>query len=234
MESLGRRAGSSLIAVAVAVAVLALVIPLFLNPVWVAFEQDRAQATAWTGFDAPQLRAATDAILADLVFGPPDFDVEVSGAPVLNEREQSHMRDVRGVFIGFFAVAFALTVAAAVVAIARRRSGAGSAGSAGTWRAIRNGAIGLIVGLTLVGAFAFVAFDVLFEVFHQLFFAGGSYTFDPGTERLVQLFPFQFWQETSVAVGVVAAIVAALLAVLAHRRAGGARADAAVPVRATT
>jgi len=230
METLRRRTASGLIGVATAVAILALVIPLFLNPIWVAFEQGRSQATAWTGFDEPQLRAATDAVLADLVIGPPDFDVEVAGQPVLNERERSHMRDVRGVFIGFFAVALGLAVVAGVVAVSRRRSGGGSAAS---WRAIRNGSIGLIVGLAFVGVIAFVAFDVLFEVFHQLFFAGGSYTFDPGTERLVQLFPFQFWQETSVAVGAVAAIVAALVAVLAHRRAGGARAEAAAPVRAT-
>ena len=43
---------------------------------------------------------ATDAIVADLVFGPPDFDVEVGGVPVLIEREQQHMRDVRTVFAG--------------------------------------------------------------------------------------------------------------------------------------
>ncbi len=98
-------AANTLIGLATALAIVAVTLPLFLNPVWVAFEQGRAQATAWTGFTEPELRAATDAILADLVFGPPDFDVAVNGAPVLNERERGHMRDVRGVFIGFFAVA---------------------------------------------------------------------------------------------------------------------------------
>lgn len=182
METLRRRAASGLIGVATAMAMLALVIPLFLNPVWVAFEQ-------------------------------------------------AHMRDVRGVFIGFFVVAIGLAVVAGVVALVRRRSRL--EGSAGSWRAVRNGAVGPIAGLALVGAFAFVAFDVLFEVFHRLFFAGGSYTFDPGTERLVQLFPFQFWQETSVAVGVVAAGVAAIVAAIAQRRSGGARAGAVTSARAT-
>lgn len=233
METLRRRAASGVIAVATALGIVALVIPLFLNPVWVAFEQGRARATAWTGFDEPQLRVATDAILADLVFGPPDFDVDVAGAPVLNEREQSHMRDVRGVFIGFFGVALGLAVAAAAIAASRRRDPEGAGAS---WRAVRDGAVGLIAGLAVVGAVALVAFDALFEVFHQLFFAGGSYTFDPGTERLVQLFPFQFWQETSVAVGIVAAVAAVLVAVIAHRRAGALRAsvDTTAPARANT
>ena len=211
--SLGHRLGSFVIAFATALGIVALVVPLFLNPVWVSFEQERAQAPEWTGFTVTDLRVVTDAILVDLVVGPPDFDVALAGEAVLNEREREHMRDVRTVFIGFFTVT-AIVVAAGVLVAVRR----GRAGRAETWRSIRSGAIGLIVGLVLVGGFAFIAFDVLFQVFHQLLFAGGSYTFDPATERLVQLFPFQFWQETAIALGAVAIIVAGIVAVVAHRR----------------
>lgn len=215
MESLGARVVSFLIAVATALAIIAVVIPLFLNPAWIAFEQGRAQATAWTGYTVDELRVATDGILADLVLGPPDFDGEVAGAPVLNARERDHMRDVRAVFMGFFLVVLAVTVVG-VLAAARRRGQPG--GSAANWRAVRSGALGLIVGLVIVGGFAFIAFDVLFEIFHRLFFAGGTYTFDPASERLVQLFPFTFWQETAIAVGVAAVVVAAIVAIVAHRR----------------
>ena len=62
METVGGRAANVLIGLATALVIVALVIPLFLNPVWVAFEQGRAEATAWTGFTEPQLRTATDAI----------------------------------------------------------------------------------------------------------------------------------------------------------------------------
>lgn len=216
MDTRGGRLGSTLIGLATAVGIVALVIPLFLNPLWVAFEQDRAQAASWTGYTETDLRAATDAILADLVLGPPDFDVVVGGEPVLNEREQAHMRDVRGVFIGFFAVAASLAVAALLVAARRRRERRYPA-----WGAVRGGALGLIVTLVLVGGFALVAFDLLFETFHRLFFSGGSYTFDPATERLVQLFPFRFWQETAIAVGVVAIALAAVVALVAQRRLRG-------------
>lgn len=213
MDHLGARLGNLLIAVATAVGILALVVLLFLNPAWVAFEQGRAEATSWTGFSEPDLRLATDAILADLILGPPDFDAVVGGAPVLNERERAHMRDVRGVFMAFFALAVGLVAAAVVVAWRR-----GRAGRAASWRSVRTGALGLIVGLVAAGGAALLAFDVLFELFHRLFFAGGSYTFDPQTERLVQLFPFAFWQESAIAVGVVAIAVAAVVAVVAHRR----------------
>lgn len=204
-------AATTLIGLATALAIVAVTLPLFLNPFWVAFEQERAEATAWTGFTEPELRAVTDSILSDLVLGPPDFDVAINGAPVLNERERGHMRDVRGVFIGFFAIAAALTTAAILVAT-RRRVGE----RAGSWRAVRGGALALIVVLLVGGALSFVAFDALFETFHRIFFAGGSYTFDPATERLVQLFPFRFWQETAIVVGAVCVVLAGIVAAVAR------------------
>jgi integral membrane protein (TIGR01906 family) len=225
MRTLPTRVADGWIALATALAIVALSLPLFLNPVWVAFEQGRVQATAWTGFTEPQLREATDSILADLIFGPPVFDVEVDGAPVLNDRERAHMRDVRGVFIGFFVAALVGLVGALVIA-ARRRGDE----RRHTWRAVRTGAIGLTVLLVIGGAISFVAFAALFEVFHRLFFAGGSYTFDPSTERLVQLFPFRFWQETAIAVGAVCIALAAIVAVAASRRSAATR---IVPASAT-
>ena len=213
MRSPLSRLGDIEIGVATALAIVAVTIPLFLNPIWVAFEQGRARADAWTGFTPTDLRTATDSILADLVVGPPDFDVTVGAAPVLNERERGHMRDVRSVFIGFFAVAGLAVLVAALISARRDATG-----RRGTWAAIKGGSVGLVVVLVVAGAVALVAFDALFETFHQLFFPGGSYTFDPATERLVQLFPFQFWQETAIAVGVVSVVLGAAVAGLATHR----------------
>ena len=71
-----------------------------------------------------------------------------------------------------------------------------------------------VLGVAVVagGIVAAVAFDRAFEVFHELFFPGGSYTFDPATERLVQLFPIAFWEETTIAVGAVILLLSALVA----------------------
>jgi integral membrane protein (TIGR01906 family) len=230
MNSIAGRAGSLVIGVATALVILAVTMPLFLNPFWVHFEQGRAEAAAWTGFSDADLGAATDSILADLVIGPPDFDVSVGGQVVLDLRERAHMRDVRAVFIGFFALTAMLAVAAVIIAAGRRRRPGGTARS---WRAVRGGAIGLIAALVAAGLTSLVAFDALFEIFHQIFFPGGSYTFDPATERLVQLFPFVFWQETTIVLGVVAIVIAAIVAVVADRRSNRATsvvaADAATP-----
>ncbi len=68
------------------------------------------------------------------------------------------------------------------------------------------------------GIFSVVAFDTAFELFHRLFFGPGTYSFDPRTERLVQLFPDQFWFETSLALGAVLLVLALLVLVAARGR----------------
>jgi integral membrane protein (TIGR01906 family) len=214
VNSLGAGVASFLTAVATAIVIVTLAILPFLSSGWVAFEQDRAQATAWTGFTTGELRVATDAIIADLVLGG-DFGVEVNGRPVLNERERQHMADVRSVFRGLWALA---VVSVVVLLAASRRPDRRR-----TWRAVRAGAIGLSVGVVIAGVVGFFAFDRLFELFHSIFFPAGSYLFDPTTDRLVQLFPFVFWDETAMVVGAVIIVVAVLVAAFAGRRAAAYR-----------
>jgi integral membrane protein (TIGR01906 family) len=230
--TLSERAAGLLTAVATAVVITAIAIVPFLSPAWVSFEQRRTGAEQLTGYTTAELATATDAILADLVVGPPDFDLVVAGAPVLNAREQSHMRDVRGVFAGFGLLALlAATGLVVAVGLARRLGHPERA-----WAAVRNGARALTIGVVISGVVAFFAFDAAFEIFHRLFFAGGSYTFDPGTDRLVQLFPFAFWSETTMAVGAViialSVVVAMVASRLARRHASPPEAAAAAASRA--
>ena len=210
MNALSGQATSLLTGLATAMVTVTLAVLPFLTPGWVAFEQGRSNAAGWTGYTDAELSAATGSILSDLVFGPPGFDVQVRSQAVLDERERGHMRDVKTVFSGLWVLA-AIAVAFLVAASRRRDRRA-------TWLAVRRGAIGLAVAVVGLGALALVAFDALFETFHQVLFPAGSYDFDPATERLVQLFPFQFWQETAVAVGVVVLLCCALVATFAGAR----------------
>jgi integral membrane protein (TIGR01906 family) len=208
-ERLGRTAASVLVAIATAIVVLSVAIVPFLSPAWVTFEQGRSEAAAWTGYSPSQLQAATGAILSDLVFGPPNFDVQVNGTPVLNARERGHMADVRRVFVGLAILAVASAVLLVVAGLLRTGRLA---------RPVRAGVAGLATGVVAVGLIGAFAFDLAFEVFHRLFFAGGTYTFDPRTDRLVQLFPERFWFETSMAVGVLILLLCAGVWWLAGRR----------------
>jgi integral membrane protein (TIGR01906 family) len=224
MDSLRGALAALVTGIALALVIVALAILPFLTPPWVAFAQGRAQAEAWTGFTTDQLATVTSGILADLVVGPPDFDVTVAGSPVLTEAERGHMRDVRGVFAGFFlaaVVAFGVLVAmwaAARGVVARRRF----------WR--RFGGSGLVIaGVVVVGGVAgVVLFDQAFTLFHQLFFPGGNWQFDPRTDRLVQLFPQSFWVESTIAVGVVVLALALLAAWVGRRRARALESRAAL------
>jgi integral membrane protein (TIGR01906 family) len=189
---------TAVVAVATPIVVLGLGVAVFLNPIWVSFEQGRSGAPALTGYSRPELDRVTGTLLHDLVVGPPRFDVvDDSGRPVLGEREASHLRDVRGVFAGA-AVVFA--VALAVLAIAARSR---SSTSDAVRRGLRVGARLLAAAVVVLGAVTLVAFDAAFQLFHEAFFAAGSFTFDPRSDRLVQLFPDRFWSETTIALGVV-------------------------------
>ncbi|HEY4190590.1 MAG TPA: TIGR01906 family membrane protein [Candidatus Limnocylindrales bacterium] len=210
MNAIGGKVASILTGIATAIVIVAIAILPFLAPQWVAFEQGRAQATAWTGYTTQELRAATDAILSDLVLGG-SFGVQVDGRTVLEPREQSHMADVRTVFRGLWALA---AVSIVVLVLASRLPD-----RARTWRAVRNGARVLAVAVVALGIVGLVAFDQLFETFHEIFFPAGSFLFDPRTDKLVQLFPFDFWQETALVVGSVIIVVAIGVAVVAGRRA---------------
>ncbi|GAC1672319.1 MAG: hypothetical protein NVS9B8_15250 [Candidatus Limnocylindrales bacterium] len=214
-RTLPERAAAVATAVAAAIVVIAIAVLPFLTPAWVAFEQGRTGAAALTGYSEPDLRAATDAILHDLVLGPADFSVQVAGVPVLDQRERSHMRDVRGVFAAFGLLAVVAAAALAVLAAGARSMGHPER----AWAAISTGLRWLIVAIVVAGLVASVAFDALFEIFHELFFPAGSFTFDPRTDRLVQLFPFTFWSETTIVLGGLIVVLAAVMAVLAGRRA---------------
>ena len=209
---LAQRIAAVITAIATPCVIIGAAVLLFLNPIWVGFEQDRSDVTRITGYTSAQVHDVTGSILSDLVFGPPDFAAKVNGAAVLDQRERSHMVDVRTVLISLGLVALAATVLLAGLMGASR-------GKPWFWRAVTTGASVLIGGVIVVGvAFAFF-FDQAFELFHEMFFPPGTYMFDPRTDRLVQLFPDQFWSETSVAIAL-AVLVLAFLVVLEARQLG--------------
>jgi integral membrane protein (TIGR01906 family) len=225
MHTLTGALASLVVGIAMALVIIGIAILPFLTPAWVSFEQGRAQAAAWTGFTEADLGTATDSILADLVVGPPDFDVALDGVPVLNEREQQHMRDVRGVFAAFYALA----VVGAIVLVAAFLLARGRAARPRLWRRLGLAGKVIAVGTVAVGIAGVMFFDAAFEAFHELFFPAGSFLFDPRTDRLVQLFPETFWVETTVAVGIVIIALSVLLAWIAPRRARALEAQAAEP-----
>lgn len=205
------RIAAPLVALATMVVIVAAAVAVFFNPLWVAFEQDRTGAPALLGYATDDVRAATASILGEFCFGPGTFAVEVNGEPVLNPRERQHMADVRGVVLAFAALAIGSILVLLLAARSRRpRTWA--------WQAVAVGSGLLAGGVVIAGVLAALFFEQAFEVFHRLLFPAGSYSFDPTSERLVQLFPMQFWNETSIALAVVLLTFSLIVAAVALRR----------------
>ena len=207
-----QRIAAVVAAIATPCVIIGAAVLLFLNPIWVGFDQDRSDVARITGYTPAQVHDVTGSVLSDLVFGPPDFAATVNGVPVLEPRERSHMADVRTVLLSLGLVALIATVLLVGLMVASR-------GRRWFWRAVGAGASVLVGGVIVVGVAFALFFDQAFELFHEMFFPPGTYMFDPRTDRLVQLFPDQFWSETSVAMAL-AVLLLAFLVVLEARRLG--------------
>ena len=224
MRRVGRFVGGTIVALATIGVIVGFVVAVLLTPLWVFGEQDRAGSAALTGYTAAEVRVATGAILGDMIVGPPDFDVTIRDQAVLNEAERTHLRDVRSNFLAFFAV---IAICLVILVLARWRSH----GSVTFWRGVRVGSAILAVSVAALAGFAVVAFGLLFETFHQLLFPPGTYTFDPLTDRLVQLFPERFWFDTAIVLALGLMLCGLTIRTLAGRRLKALR---AASVEATT
>ena len=210
-----------LVAISAALVVIAAGVLIFLNPVWVGFEQARTYADRFTGYSMDDVHRITNAVLGELILGPATFLQQVAGVDVFDPRERQHLVDVRGVFMGFFG---AVLIAIVVLALAGWRARDREV----LWRSVAAGTAVLAGAVVIVGALFAVFFDAAFDLFHRLFFPSGSYTFDPLHERLVQLFPEDFWSETSIALAGVILVLSVAVTWVALRRTAATGARAAV------
>ena len=170
---------------------------------------------------APDIaRRASELSVQELLIGPGSFTFAVTpgGPPFYGPGEAAHMQNVRGVVFGFFGV---VLLGAIAVALSIRRMSESDA-----LRAVRRGATGLVLVFAAIGFGLIVAFDALFTLFHRIVFPGGGWTFDPTTQRIVQLYPTPFWEfaagtlaAMSVAIGLL--VIAVTTVRLRRGRAGG-------------
>lgn len=184
---------AAVVSVATALALLGLALALLLTPLFLHPLLDASSSAAWLGLNAQAVHQLSDRTVTELVFGPGSFSfVGPNGSPFYSASEASHLRDARTLLLAFMAAA-AAALALVVWAGARRQA----------WPAIARGAAGLAICTVIVGVVGFFAFEPAFELFHRVFFPGGNWAFDPGTSHMVQLYPYDFWQLTAGALGLI-------------------------------
>jgi integral membrane protein (TIGR01906 family) len=148
--------------------------------------QDRLQ---WSGISIDYLLNDADiSFLGDLTFP--------NGVPLFNERELSHMQDVKNVVQPVLWVGYGVWFLVLGLGLWARFGG--------WWteyvRAVWHGGW-LTVGITVaIGFFAVISFWQFFTVFHELFFTGDSWQF-LYSDTLIRLFPMRFWQDVFLFTG---------------------------------
>jgi integral membrane protein (TIGR01906 family) len=133
------------------------------------------------------------------------------GTSLYNERELSHMRDVKNIIKPVLWIGYGDLILLIGLGLWARYGGWWKPYLRGLWR----GGI-LILGLIfLLGIFASLNFWQFFTEFHGLFFTGDTWQF-LFSDTLIRLFPLRFWQDAFIFVGIVdlvgsTALVAGLL-----------------------
>lgn len=120
------------------------------------------------------------------------------GTPLYNERELSHMDDVKIVTRGALNIFYGALAGLALLGLWSRRPQQWQAFRQGLKRGgwIMVGLAGAVGVVVLVGMFLIPdLFWAFFEGFHSLFFEGDSWLF-LYSDTLIRLFPIRFWQDT--------------------------------------
>jgi len=184
-----------------------------------AFLFERHNVSERTGISPDGLRTVGTQVQAyfSTEVGPLYVEAEVYGLrrPLFSEAEVAHMADVKGLFHLTWRVqgASGLFLLLMVIAAAVRFRG-GAWYVLATWT--RNGAALTAATVAAVGAVSAVAFGPLFTLFHRLGFRNDLWLLDPRTDLLVQFFPFGFWRDVTLLIGLAAVVEAGLLFFAAH------------------
>lgn len=202
---------------------VALVGPLLLfNPLFTSALQARHEVATAFGQTPAEVDRVTAEILVDL-YADGSFDAAFEGdAPLLDERERSHMHDVAVLVRVLAAVVVMAALLAAITGAWLRRDRA----RLGRIMLLVAGGIG-VTAVVLALLFA-VAFEPMFLAFHRVFFPPGTYLFEPGSE-LITLFPQGFWFDAALVAGGAIVLSALLVGLVGFRLRRG---SPATPARA--
>lgn len=151
----------------------------------------REDRLRWAPYAVDYLTNREDiSYLADLRFD--------DGTPLYNERELSHMKDVKNVTRGALNVFYGALAGMALLGLWSKRPQQWTAFRQGLKRGggIMVGLAGAVGVIVLVGMFLIPdLFWAFFSGFHALFFTGDSWLFEY-SDTLIRLFPMRFWQDT--------------------------------------
>ncbi len=201
----------------------AIVLPLFLivsntrllmTPAFVAHEYHRygfppAEVSAVQQERQPLANVALLSITAPGGLDALRIASFADGARAFDQREVSHMADVRALVQRLFQLWWLILIfgGGTVIWLWRRREKLVLA------NALLAGGLATLCFLAITTVIAIVAFEPFFIAFHHLFFKGNSWLF-PETSTLIQLFPLPFWSDATLLLGLATIVEGAITLVV--------------------
>ena len=182
-------------------AIIALAVLPLLTPWFIHRALDAAGSAEILGMTQALAHDMSDRTVEQLLLGG-DFDFESpAGGAFYDIDERGHLGDAR-LLLGIFLVLGGIGIVTIGAALSRWKER-----RAAVWTVVRRAGLTTSLVVLVLGFISLVAFDSLFTLFHQIFFPGGNWSFDSSTQRLVQLYPFRFWQIASAALGTLILII---------------------------
>jgi integral membrane protein (TIGR01906 family) len=141
---------------------------------------------------------------------------------LFNARESTHLKDVKQRFrtmnrVQEFSVLYLIAYVAAVVLWAREVTPRRLALN------VIFGCIASIATVGVAGALGASGFDSAWEGFHKVLFSNDFWRLNPDTDRLIQIYPPEFWQNIVFFIGLLVVAEAALLIIAAALYLGASR-----------
>lgn len=184
---------------------------VYWTPGYFQREYEKHQVLEAVDMDMEDLLTVTDQMMSYLRGDREELQVVtfVDGRqqPFFNQREISHMEDVKGLFLGGMMLRRICFALAAVMILAVWRMGG--------LRRLPQGflaGIGIVfVGGALAAGLVSADFNRYFTLFHHIFFDNDLWLLNPDTDRLINIVPLGFFMDTVLWIAVIFGVFMALL-----------------------
>lgn len=135
------------------------------------------------------------------------------GTPIYNEREISHMVDVKVLLdqtLNIFYILLLVYLFVIIWFIYKKQSHH-------LWNAFHKGGwitLGIIASILFA---VVVSFNALFTAFHKVFFVGDTWLFRY-SDTLIRLFPMRLWQDAFIFMGIITVVIALFFALYGNKK----------------
>jgi integral membrane protein (TIGR01906 family) len=146
----------------------------------------------------------------------PQVTMKIEGEtrPFYNDRELTHLADVRVLFAGGYRLMYTALVVTLVIAALLIFAAPRSSWLANLWNTMVIGGLGAVGVLVAVGLLVATDFERLFWTFHIVSFSNDMWLLDPATDWLIRMFPESFFYHAAVRIVVTAVLFLTAIAVV--------------------